>query len=133
MKKSELKNKYTLGPSSNKLTMEIQDYMQQHLTGEEFDIKQNRDHIVVKHNNVCVTQVYSSKVSVFLTIRKEAYTEEEKMVLDDAKTLTKTRVLNLKFKIHSLDEFIQVLNRSIEFTNKLQTQKQEKKLKKQTK
>lgn len=83
----------------------------------KYIIKHNSDHIVVKGSNKKnLVEIHSSKRAINLVVRHQLYSEEEQMLLNNCRIVGNgTYVLDLKFEITQLDEFITALNRANEY------------------
>lgn len=98
--------------TNNNLANEIFDYFttQQNI----FTLKHNSDHSVIKIGRKKLVEIYVSNTEVTVAVRKELYTEEEQANLDNSR-IVKDYAFTLKFKVHSLDEFIKVVNRANDY------------------
>ena len=98
--------------TNNNLANEIFDYFttQQNI----FTLKHNSDHSVIKIGRKKLVEIYVSSSEVTVAVRKELYTEEEQANLDNSR-IVKDYAFTLKFKVHSLDEFIKVVNRANDY------------------
>lgn len=83
----------------------------------KYIVKHNSDHIVIKGSNKKnLVEIHSSKRAVNLVVRHQIYSEEEQMVLNNCRIVGNgTFVLDLKFEITKLDEFINTLNRASQY------------------
>lgn len=95
--------------TTNSLANEIFDYF----TTEQstFTLKHNSDHSVIKLGRKKLVEIYVSNTEVTVAVRKELYTEDEQANLDNSR-IVRDYAFTLKFRIHSLDEFIKVVNRA---------------------
>lgn len=80
-------------------------------------VKHNSDHIVIKGSNKKnLVEIHSSKRAINLVVRHQIYSENEQMVLNNCRIVGNgTFVLDLKFEITKLDEFINTLNRASQY------------------
>lgn len=107
---------------SNSLLEEIVEYLANN--AEKYTIKQNSNHKVVKGSGKNLVEIYNSKTTVSLAVRQGIYTEEEQMNLDSSRIVGNgTYSLDLKFKIHSVEEFIDTLQRADVYTRQLKSKK----------
>lgn len=83
----------------------------------KYIVKHNSDHIAIKGSNKKnLVEIHSSKRAINLVVRHQLYTEEEQMVLNNCRIVGNgTFVLDLKFEITKLDEFIDTLNRASQY------------------
>lgn len=83
----------------------------------KYIVKHNSDHIVIKGSNKKnLVEIHSSKRAINLVVRHQIYSEEEQMVLNNCRIVGNgTFVLDLKFEITKLDEFINTLNRASQY------------------
>lgn len=83
----------------------------------KYIIKHNSDHIVVKGSNKKnLVEIHSSKRAINLVVRHQLYSEEEQMILNNCRIVGNgTYVLDLKFEITQLNEFITALNRASKY------------------
>lgn len=100
---------------ANNLAEQIFEYCNNH--PDVYTIKHNKDHSVIKGvNKKNLVEIYASKKAVNVAVRQDLYTEEEQMVLDNARIVGNgTFTLDLKFVVHSINEFISVLNRATQY------------------
>lgn len=100
---------------ANNLAEQIFEYCNNHQ--DIYTIKHNKDHSVIKGvNKKNLVEIYASKKAVNVAVRQDLYTEEEQMVLDNARIVGNgTFTLDLKFVVHSINEFISVLNRATQY------------------
>lgn len=84
---------------------------------DKYIVKHNSDHIVVKGSNKKnLVEIHSSKRAINLVVRHQLYSEEEQMLLNNCRIVGNgTYVLDLKFEITQLNEFITALNRASEY------------------
>ena len=84
---------------------------------DKYIVKHNSDHIVVKGSNKKnLVEIHSSKRAINLVVRHQLYSEEEQMVLNNCRIVGNgTYVLDLKFEITQLNEFITALNRASKY------------------
>lgn len=83
----------------------------------KYIVKHNSDHIVIKGSNKKnLVEIHSSKRAINLVVRHQIYSKEEQMVLNNCRIVGNgTFVLDLKFEITKLDEFINTLNRASQY------------------
>ena len=83
----------------------------------KYIVKHNSDHIAIKGSNKKnLVEIHSSKRAINLVVRHQIYSEEEQMVLNNCRIVGNgTFVLDLKFEITKLDEFIDTLNRASQY------------------
>ena len=95
------------------LVDQIVEYAKTH----KYIVKHNSDHIVIKGSNKKnLVEIHSSKRAINLVVRHQIYSEEEQMVLNNCRIVGNgTFVLDLKFEITKLDEFINTLNRASQY------------------
>lgn len=95
------------------LVDQIVEYAKTH----KYLVKHNSDHIVIKGSNKKnLVEIHSSKRAINLVVRHQIYSEEEQMVLNNCRIVGNgTFVLDLKFEITKLDEFINTLNRASQY------------------
>ena len=100
-------------PKPVNLVDQIVEYADTH----KYIVKHNSDHIVVKGSNKKnLVEIHSSKRAINLVVRHQIYSEEEQMVLNNCRIVGNgTFVLDLKFEITKLDEFINTLNRASQY------------------
>lgn len=100
---------------ANNLAEQIFEYCNNHQ--DIYTIKHNKDHSVIKGvNKKNLVEIYASKKAVNVAVRQDLYTEEEQMVLDNARIVGNgTFTLDLKFVVHSINDFISVLNRATQY------------------
>lgn len=84
---------------------------------DKYIVKHNSDHIAIKGiNKKNLVEIHSSKRATNLVVRHQIYSEEEQMVLNNCRIVGNgTFVLDLKFEITKLDEFIDTLNRASQY------------------
>lgn len=84
---------------------------------DKYIVKHNSDHIAIKGSNKKnLVEIHSSKRAINLVVRHQIYSEEEQMVLNNCRIVGNgTFVLDLKFEITKLDEFINTLNRASQY------------------
>ena len=84
---------------------------------DKYIVKHNSDHIVVKGSNKKnLVEIHSSKRAINLVVRHQLYSEEEQMLLNNCRIVGNgTYVLDLKFEITQLNEFITALNRASKY------------------
>ena len=97
---------------TNSLLEQIVEYCK-----DKYTVKHNSDHIVVKDSNKKnLVEIHSSKRAINLVVRHQLYSEEEQMLLNNCRIVGNgTYVLDLKFEITQLNEFITALNRASEY------------------
>ena len=100
-------------PKPVNLVDQIVEYADTH----KYIVKHNSDHIVIKGSNKKnLVEIHSSKRAINLVVRHQIYSEEEQMVLNNCRIVGNgTFVLDLKFEITKLDEFINTLNRASQY------------------
>lgn len=93
------------------------DQIVEYANTHKYIVKHNSDHIVVKGSNKKnLVEIHSSKRAINLVVRHQLYSEEEQMVLNNCRIVGNgTYVLDLKFEITQLNEFITALNRANEY------------------
>ena len=93
------------------------DQIVEYANTHKYIVKHNSDHIVVKGSNKKnLVEIHSSKRAINLVVRHQIYSEEEQMVLNNCRIVGNgTFVLDLKFEITKLDEFINTLNRASQY------------------
>lgn len=93
------------------------DQIVEYANTHKYIVKHNSDHIVIKGNNKKnLVEIHSSKRAINLVVRHQIYSEEEQMVLNNCRIVGNgTFVLDLKFEITKLDEFINTLNRASQY------------------
>ena len=111
VKPVEVKPVETVKPVN--LVDQIVEYANTH----KYIVKHNSDHIVVKGSNKKnLVEIHSSKRAINLVVRHQLYSEEEQMILNNCRIVGNgTYVLDLKFEITQLNEFITALNRANEY------------------
>lgn len=111
VKPVEVKPVETVKPVN--LVDQIVEYANTH----KYIVKHNSDHIVVKGSNKKnLVEIHSSKRAINLVVRHQLYSEEEQMVLNNCRIVGNgTYVLDLKFEITQLNEFITALNRASKY------------------
>lgn len=84
---------------------------------DKYIVKHNSDHIAIKGiNKKNLVEIHSSKRAINLVVRHQIFSEEEQMVLNNCRIVGNgTFVLDLKFEITKLDEFINTLNRASQY------------------
>ena len=97
---------------NNSLLEQIVEYCK-----DKYIVKHNSDHIVVKGSNKKnLVEIHSSKRAINLVVRHQLYSEEEQMLLNNCRIVGNgTYVLDLKFEITQLNEFITALNRASKY------------------
>ena len=90
------------------------DQIVEYANTHKYIVKHNSDHIVIKGSNKKnLVEIHSSKKAINLVVRHQLYSEDEQMVLNNCRIVGNgTFVLDLKFEITKLDEFINTLNRA---------------------
>jgi hypothetical protein len=90
------------------------DQIVEYCNTHKYIVKHNSDHIVIKGSNKKnLVEIHSSKKAINLVVRHQLYSEDEQMVLNNCRIVGNgTFVLDLKFEITKLDEFINTLNRA---------------------
>lgn len=69
----------------------------------------------LKYNGKNIIEIHKAKRYINLVISEECYTEEERMLLDDARIVyNKSHKLRLKFKLNNVQQFKDILERAIE-------------------
>lgn len=69
----------------------------------------------LKYNGKNIIEIHKGKRYINLVISEECYTEEERMLLDDARIVyNKSHKLRLKFKLNNVQQFKDILERAIE-------------------
>lgn len=93
------------------------DQIVEYANTHKYIVKHNSDHIVIKGSNKKnLVEIHSSKRAINLVVRHQIYSEEEQMVLNNCRIVGNgTFVLDLKFEITKLDEFINTLNRASQY------------------
>ena len=93
------------------------DQIVEYANTNKYIVKHNSDHIVIKGSNKKnLVEIHSSKRATNLVVRHQIYSEEEQMVLNNCRIVGNgTFVLDLKFEITKLDEFINTLNRASQY------------------
>lgn len=90
------------------------DQIVEYANTHKYIVKHNSDHIVIKGSNKKnLVEIHSSKKAINLVVRHQLYSEDEQMVLNNCRIVGNgTFVLDLKFEITKLDEFVNTLNRA---------------------
>ena len=93
------------------------DQIVEYANTHKYIVKHNSDHIVIKGSNKKnLVEIHSSKRAINLVVRHQLYSEEEQMVLNNCRIVGNgTYVLDLKFEITQLNEFITALNRASKY------------------
>lgn len=116
VKPVEVKPVETVKPVEPK-PVNLVDQIVEYANTHKYIVKHNSDHIVVKGSNKKnLVEIHSSKRAINLVVRHQIYSEEEQMVLNNCRIVGNgTFVLDLKFEITKLDEFINTLNRASQY------------------
>ena len=93
------------------------DQIVEYANTHKYIVKHNSDHIVIKGSNKKnLVEIHSSKRAINLVVRHQLYSEEEQMILNNCRIVGNgTYVLDLKFEITQLNEFITALNRASKY------------------
>lgn len=116
VKPVEVKPVETVKPVEVK-PVNLVDQIVEYASTHKYIVKHNSDHIVIKGSNKKnLVEIHSSKRAINLVVRHQIYSEEEQMVLNNCRIVGNgTFVLDLKFEITKLDEFINTLNRASQY------------------
>ena len=116
VKPVEVKPVETVKPVEVK-PVNLVDQIVEYANTHKYIVKHNSDHIVIKGSNKKnLVEIHSSKRAINLVVRHQIYSEEEQMVLNNCRIVGNgTFVLDLKFEITKLDEFINTLNRASQY------------------